>query len=162
MVRYEIRSVKTEELGACLGTLHAAFGESARKYGYTKESYPSSGAYVTIDDLKSAKERGVHMYAAFVGDTVAGYVQLEKKKDGIYMFRRFAVLPEYQSIGLGKALIAHCRKRASAIGVRKIELLMMYENTELLAFYERNGFRLLRTGKDEKYPFEYAILEMEI
>ena len=162
MVRYEIRSVKTEELWACLGTLHAAFGESARKYGYTQESYPSSGAYVTIDDLKSAKERGVHMYAAFVGDTVAGYVQLEKKKDGIYMFRRFAVLPEYQNIGLGKALIAHCRKRASAIGVRKIELLMMYENTDLLAFYERNGFRLLRTGKDEKYPFEYAILEMEI
>jgi ribosomal protein S18 acetylase RimI-like enzyme len=102
------------------------------------------------------------MYAAFVGDVVAGYVQLQKKKDGVYMFRRFAVLPEYQHVGLGKALIAHCRKRASAIGVRKIELLMMYENTELLAFYERNGFRLLRTGKDEKYPFEYAILEMEI
>ncbi len=162
MVHYEIRSVSEHELDACLDTLHAAFGESEKRFGYTKESYPSSGAYITLDDLKAAKRRGVHMYAAYVGDVVAGYVQLEKKKDGVYVFRRFAVLPEYQNLGLGKALIAHCRKRAAAIGVRRIELLMMYENTELLAFYERNGFRLLRTGKDEKYPFEYAIMEMEI
>ena len=102
------------------------------------------------------------MYAAFVEERVAGYVQLEKKADGVYMFRRFAVLPEFQSLGLGKALIAHCRKRAAAIGARRIELLMMHGNTGLLGFYESNGFRLLRTGRDEKYPFEYAILEMEI
>jgi GNAT superfamily N-acetyltransferase len=162
MISYEIRSVKDDELGACLSTLHSAFGESAKKYGYTKKTYPSSGAYLTLDDLKDAKANGVHMYAAFVEETVAGYVQLEKKRDGVYVFRRFAVLPEYQHIGLGKALIAHCRKRAAAIGARRIELLMMSGNTGLLAFYESNGFRLIRTGKDEKYPFEYAIMEMEI
>jgi GNAT superfamily N-acetyltransferase len=162
MISYEIRSVKDDELGACLSTLHSAFGESAKKYGYTKETYPSSGAYLTLDDLKDAKANGVHMYAAFVEETVAGYVQLEKKRDGVYVFRRFAVLPEYQHIGLGKALIAHCRKRAAAICARRIELLMMSGNTGLLAFYESNGFRLIRTGKDEKYPFEYAIMEMEI
>ncbi len=162
MVHYEIRSVAEHELDACLATLHAAFGESEKRFGYTKETYPSSGAYITLDELRAAKERGVHMYAAFVGDRVAGYVQLEKKKDGVYLFRRFAVLPEFQNLGLGKALIAHCRKRAAAIGARRIELLMMYENTVLLGFYESNGFRLLRTGRDERYPFEYAILEMEI
>ncbi|MBE6578107.1 MAG: GNAT family N-acetyltransferase [Ruminococcaceae bacterium] len=162
MVHYEIRSVAQHELSACLATLHAAFGESEKRFGYTKETYPSSGAYITLEDLMSAKERGVHMYAAYVGDVVAGYVQLEKIKDGVYAFRRFAVLPEYQNLGLGKALIAHCRKRAAAIGARRIELLMIYENTGLLAFYESNGFRLVRTGKDEKYPFEYAIMEMEI
>ena len=161
MINYEIRSVEEHELGACLSTLHAAFGDSAKRFGYTKESYPSSGAYITLNDLVTAKQRGVHMYAA-VGETVAGYVQLEKKKDGVYLFRRFAVLPDFQHIGLGKALIAHCRKRAAAIGARRIELLMMYENTGLLAFYESNGFRLVRTGRDDKYPFEYAILEMEI
>ena len=162
MLRYEIRSVAEHELEQCLATLHAAFGESERRFGYTKQTYPSSGAYITLDDLRSAKQRGVHMYAAFVNEKVAGYVQLEKKADGVYMFRRFAVLPEFQSLGLGKALIAHCRKRAAAIGARRIELLMMHENTGLLGFYESNGFRLLRTGRDEKYPFEYAILEMEI
>jgi hypothetical protein len=30
MISYEIRSVKDDELGACLSTLHSAFGESAK------------------------------------------------------------------------------------------------------------------------------------
>ena len=162
MIHYEIRSVEEKDLEMCLETLHAAFGESERRFGYTKDTYPSSGAYITLDDLKRAKAKGVHMYAAYVKDKVAGYVQLEKVKDGVYAFRRFAVLPEYQNLGLGKSLIVHCRKRAASYGARRIELLMIYENTGLLAFYESNGFRLLRTGKDDIYPFEYAIMVMEI
>ena len=162
MIHYEIRSVEEHDLALCLDTIHAAFGDSEKKFGYTKETYPSSGAYLTLDDLKEAKAKGVHMYAVYVGEKVAGYVQLEKVKDGVYAFRRFAVLPEYQNLGLGRALITHCRKRAASYGGRKLTLLMIYENTVLRGFYESNGFRLISTGRDKEYPFEYAIMELEL
>ncbi len=162
MVHYEIRNAQREDLEKCLETLHKAFKNSEQQFGYTKETYPSSGAYITLDELVAAKEKGVHMYAVFVKDTVAGYVQLEKVRDGVYAFRRFAVLPEYQNLGLGRALIAHCRKKAISYGGRKLTLLMIHENTPLLAFYESNGFRLIRTGRDSAYPFEYAIMELEL
>ena len=61
MLEYEIHSVEEYQLPDCLKTLHAAFGESAKIYGYTRESYPSSGAFITLDDLVKAKEKGVHI-----------------------------------------------------------------------------------------------------
>ena len=144
MLEYEIHSVEEYQLPLCLQTLHCAFEESAKRFGYTKETYPSSGAYVTLEELLEAKRRGVHMYAACVeGGKVAGYVQLEKLNDGVYAFRRFAVLPDYQKLGIGRALVSHCRDRATLYGGKKLTLLMINENQKLKEFYESNGFRIL-------------------
>ncbi len=163
MLEYEIHSVEYSQLPACLRTLHKAFGESASTFGYTKETYPSSGAYVTLEELRSAKERGVHMYCACVaGGDVAGYVQLEKLGGGIYAFRRFAVLPQYQKLGIGRALVSHCRDRATLYGGKTLTLLMIDANTKLKDFYISCGFRVVRTAKDESYPFEYSVMELAL
>lgn len=162
MVEYEIHSVEDSQLEQCLNTLHAAFGESAKLFGYTKESYPSSGAYVTLDDLREARSRGVHMYAACVQGNVAGYVQLEKMGDGVYAFRRFSVLPEYQKLGIGRALVSHCRERATLYGGKKLTLIMINENKKLKSFYKSNGFSVVKVAKDSSYPFEYAIMELDL
>ena len=162
MINYEIRTVKESELEACLATLHAAFGDSAKRFGYTKQTYPSSGAYITLDDLKRAKADGVHMYAAFVGNVVAGYVQLQKKKDGVYMFRRFAVLPEYQKLGIGRALVSHCRERAALYGGRILRLIMIDKNTRLKDFYISNGFKTVGSQEAPSLPFDFFIMELEL
>ena len=162
MIHYEIKNAELCDMEKCLFAIRLAFGDMAERYGYTKETYPSSGAYLTLDDLRAAKERGVHMYAAWVKDTVAGYVQLEKVRDGVYAFRRFAVLPEYQNLGIGRALIKHCRKKATSYGGRKITLVMNYDNTVLRAFYESNGFRLIDTEISPDYPFTVANMVLEL
>jgi len=162
MLEYEIHSVEYDQLPMCLETLHAAFGESERTFGYTRETYPSSGAYITLDDLIKAKDRGVHMYAALVDGKVAGYVQLEKIEAGTYAFRRFAVLPDYQKLGIGRALVSHCRERAALYGAHKLTLLMINQNQKLKSFYESNGFTVTTISTDPAYPFEYAIMEMSL
>lgn len=163
MLEYEIHSVEEYQLPMCLETLHAAFGESARQFGYTKETYPTSGAYVTLEELAEAKKQGVHMYAACVdGGRVAGYVQLKKQENGAYAFCRFAVLPEYQKLGIGRALVSHCRERAALYGGKKLTLLMINKNEKLKKFYESNGFRTVLTADDGAYPFEYSIMELEL
>lgn len=162
MVEYAIHSVEDAQLPECLEALHAAFGESAVRFGYTKETYPSSGAYVTLDDLRAARAKGVHMYAACVDGKVAGYVQLEKIGGGIYAFRRFAVLPEYQKLGIGRALVSHCRERATLYGGTKLTLLMINENKKLKSFYKSNGFVVTKVAKDDSYPFEYAVMELDL
>lgn len=162
MLEYEIHSVEESQLSDCLKTLHAAFGESAKIYGYTRETYPSSGAFITLQDLAEAKKRGVHMYAAYVDGIVAGYVQLEKLEAGAYAFRRFAVLPQYQKLGIGRALVSHCRARAELYGGKKLTLIMINQNQRLKDFYVSNGFRVVCVAKDESYPFEYAVMELEL
>ena len=162
MLEYEIHSVEESQLSDCLKTLHAAFGESAKIYGYTRDTDPSSGAFITLRDLAEAKKRGVHMYAAYVDGIVAGYVQLEKLEAGVYAFRRFAVLPQYQKLGIGRALVSHCRARAELYGGKKLTLIMINQNQRLKDFYGSNGFRVVRVAKDESYPFEYAVMELEL
>ncbi len=163
MLEYEIHSVEYEQLESCLETIHAAFGESARIFGYTKQTYPQSGAYLTLEELTAAKAAGVHMYAACVeGGRVAGFVQLQKTAAGEYSLRRFAVLPQYQSLGIGRALISHCRDRAALYGGRKLSLLMIDENQKLKDFYISNGFHVTSTQSSDEYPFVYSIMELDL
>lgn len=162
MNQYKILSVQEDELEACAETVRAAFGITAAEFGFTKENYPSGGAFITRDVLAKAKERGVHMYAAWVDGKVAGYVQLEKKEGGVYSFQKFAVLPQYQQLGIGRALIAFCRNKAEIYGGRKLSLIMVDRNEKLKLFYQSNGFQVIGTKTDPEHPFLQALLEMEL
>ena len=162
MLEYEIHSVEEQQLPECLDAIHAAFGESARAYGYTRETYPSSAAYLTLGELASARAKGVHMYAAYVDGKVAGFVQLEKQGEGVYMFRRFAVLPEYQKLGIGRALVSHCRERAALYGGRILRLIMIDKNTRLKDFYISNGFKTVGSQEAPSLPFDFFIMELEL
>lgn len=161
MENYRILSVTDDDLDACVQTIRSAFKDNAEKYGFTKENYPSGGAFITLDDLKKAKEKGVHMYAAWLGDKIVGYVQLEKKDAKTYSFQKFAVLPECQQLGVGKMLIAFCKNKAKVHGASEVVLLMVYDNKKLLSFYEANGFELITTKRDDSHPFLQGIMRMK-
>ncbi|MDO4460424.1 MAG: GNAT family N-acetyltransferase [Clostridia bacterium] len=168
MENYRILSVKYEDLPECVNTIREAFKANAEKFGFTKENYPSSGAFIELEDLQAAKARGVHMYAAWIENTkdgkdkIIGYVQLEKKDPETYSFQKFAVLPEYQSLGVGRMLIAFCRNKAITSGAKKIKLIMVYDNKKLLNTYEMSGFKLVGTKRDDKHPFLQGIMEMDL
>ncbi len=158
----EIHSVCEEELEACLKTIHKAFRKNCDIFGFTKENYPSSGAYLTLEELIKAKEQGVHMYAAWIDGTVAGYVQLAKKETGVYSFQKFAVHPKYQNLGLGKTIVNFCKNRAKLYGGNKLVLIMVNENTPLKEFYIKMGFDFIKTVTDTDHPFEQAVMEMDL
>lgn len=162
MNQYKILSVKDEDLGMCLETIHSAFLVNCHKFGFTQQNYPLCGAYMTMEDLMRSKAKGVHMYAAWVDEKIVGYVQLEKKEKGVYSFQKFAVLPEYQKLGIGRALIAFCKNKAVVYGGKKITLLMVYENEQLRNFYLSNGFHLVETKRDDAHPFLCGIMEMDL
>ncbi len=101
MKKYSIVSATEKDFNQCVITVRKAFYESREKFGFTKENYPSSGAFITEADLVAARLRGVHMYVAVIKKQIIGYVQLEKKNNGVYSFQKFAVLPEYRHLGVG-------------------------------------------------------------
>lgn len=162
MNSYRISSIKTEELSACLDTIHRAFSINCERFGFTKENYPSCAAFMTMEELQAEKESGTHIYGAWVDGRIVGSVQIKKNADKVYTLKRFAVLPEYQHGGIGKALVAHCIDRATTYGGVAVRLLMVYENEKLRSFYESCGFRLVQTLRDEAHPFLCGIYETEL
>lgn len=162
MKKYKILSVKDENLKDCADIIRKAFSKSANEYGFTKENYPSSGAFITEKDLAEAKQKGIFMYAAWVDEKIAGYVQLEQKSQDIFSFQKFSVPPEFQQLGIGKSLILFCKNKTLVSGGKKLQLIMVDKNKDLKEMYEANGFKVTGYRTDEAHPFLQAIMEMDI
>ena len=63
-----------------------------------------------------------------------------------------AVKPARQTRGLGKALLAEAERRARGeLGAARVRMTVIEQRTELIAWYERRGYR--RTGATEPFPY---------
>jgi GNAT superfamily N-acetyltransferase len=77
--------------------------------------------------------------------------QLERRGDSAY-FGMFAVRPALQGAGLGKAIIAEAERCArEEWGAREMQMTVISVREDLIAWYERRGYR--RTGKTSPFPY---------
>lgn len=77
--------------------------------------------------------------------------QLEHRGDHAY-FGMFAVSPARQGAGLGKAIIAEAERTARATwGVSEMQMTVISVRDDLVAWYERRGYR--RTGRMSPFPY---------
>ncbi|MBC2874185.1 MULTISPECIES: GNAT family N-acetyltransferase [Streptomyces] len=76
---------------------------------------------------------------------------IEHRGDHAY-FGMFAVLPALQGAGLGRVMLAEAERVARAEwGVREMHMTVIRQREELIAWYERRGYR--RTGKMVPFPY---------
>ncbi len=77
--------------------------------------------------------------------------QLEHRGEAAY-FGMFAVRPELQGAGLGKRIIAEAERRVRELwDVREMHMTVISVREELIAWYERRGYR--RTGRTTPFPY---------
>jgi predicted N-acetyltransferase YhbS len=82
-----------------------------------------------------------------------GCVALTDKSAGLAYIGLVTVDPELQAAGLGRALLAEAESvAATRFGARGIEMTVIAQRSELIAWYERRGYAL--TG--ERRPFPYG------
>lgn len=99
-----------------------------------------------------------------------GCVLLHKKDNRIYL-GMFSVSPLAQGKGIGKKLLAAADDYAKELNCTSIYMTVITVREELIAWYERNGYK--KTGKvlpfpvDERYgiptqPLEMLVLEKNL
>ncbi|MEW2615763.1 N-acetyltransferase [Streptomyces sp. NPDC047880] len=77
--------------------------------------------------------------------------QLEHRGENAY-FGMFAVSPLLQGAGLGKLIIAEAERRAvEDWGVKEMQMTVISVRDDLIAWYERRGYR--RTGRMTPFPY---------
>lgn len=125
-------------------------GDSGRR-GWTTESDlldgPRTGAWEVRRLLGKPDER---VLLAHRDGALIACVHI-RKKGGSCAFGMFAVNPELQRAGVGK-LILHEAERVAReeYGCAQMELNVISVRAELIAWYERRGYR--RTGKLRPFP----------
>ncbi|MGI4760362.1 MAG: GNAT family N-acetyltransferase [Janthinobacterium lividum] len=144
------RAGRPADVPALVDLINHAYRSEASQAGWTTEGHLLDGPRidaVTLLDLLAAPP-AVLLLAELAGQ-LAGCVYLEPQGPALYL-SMLAVAPAAQAHGLGRQLLAQAERQASQAGCAKIKMSVLALRTELLAWYERQGYR--RTGASEPFP----------
>lgn len=154
MAEIRFRPARVADVPALHRLVESAYrGDSARA-GWTHEADLLETPRTSAETLSAAVENPREaILLAFEGERLAGCVQVSRIADDAGYFGLLTVDPERQAAGLGRQLIAAAEGwAAEQWGARRMELSVVSVRTELIAYYERRGYRL--TGERRPFPVE--------
>jgi ribosomal protein S18 acetylase RimI-like enzyme len=138
-----------EELVALIESAYR--GESSRA-GWTTEADILEGQRTDPEGVLAViKAPDSRLLTVERDGRIVACCQLEHRGDHAY-FGMFAVSPAQQGGGLGKVILAEAERQVRADwGVSEMRMTVISVREDLIAWYERRGYR--RTGKTTPFPY---------
>ena len=128
-------------------------GEKSKK-GWTTEANMLTGIRIDNKELTTIiKEPNSTIFKYSEDHKILGCVLLVIKKNKLYL-GMLCVNPELQNSGIGKKILKFADNYAIENKLSKIEMTVINERTELIAWYKRHGYA--DTGKTEPFPESHA------
>jgi len=93
---------------------------------------------------KQANSNRARFWIAENKNAIVGSIAILPESDEECQLKRFYVLPQYRSLGLGRQLYELAEKFARKAGYKAIVLRASRRFTKAIAFYLRNEYELLR------------------
>jgi GNAT superfamily N-acetyltransferase len=140
------------DVPAIVALVESAYrGDSGRR-GWTTESDLLDGRRTDVAGVAALLDQPHGMVLlAERGGVLLASCHIERQGDSGY-FGMFAVDPLQQGDGLGKAVLAEAERIARETwGCRTMHMTVIVQRAELIAFYERRGYR--RTGEYQPFPY---------
>ena len=146
------RAATEADIPALVDLVTAAYRGDASRAGWTTEADMLDGQRIDPEVLGAdiLRPRSVVLLAERDGALLACAHVAEE--DGAGYFGMFAVRPELQGGGVGKALLAEAERRVREDWrLPAMRMTVIDIRDELIAFYERRGYR--RTGILKPFPY---------
>lgn len=134
--------------------VNSAYRGEGSKIGWTTEADILDGQRVDALALKELIDKSDSVILIAEDDDTGkllGCVHLEKKGERCYL-GMLTVSPELQSKGIGKLMLAESEAFAEFWDCNKIYMTVISVRNELIAWYEKHGFK----NTHEKKPFPYG------
>ena len=157
-----IRTCTQNDVGVLTETVRAAFEEVAARFGLTRENAPSHPSNCMAEWIQKDIDRGVTYFIIENGDLVFGCVAIEIMKPDVCYLERLAVLPCHRRRGFGKILVNHVFSQARSLGVRRVNVGIIAEDTELKSWYKRIGFIEGESKKFSHLPFRVTFMSYNV
>lgn len=145
-----LRAATPPDVPALADLINRAYRSTSAQAGWTTESHLLEGPRIdeaTLLDMLAVRP-AVLLHAELAGQ-LAGCVYLEPQGETLYL-SMLAVAPEVQGHGLGRQLLHAAEAHAQQAGCRQVKMSVLALRPELLAWYERRGYR--HTGASEPFP----------
>ncbi|MFI6684874.1 GNAT family N-acetyltransferase [Streptomyces sp. NPDC050485] len=146
------RDATEADVEALVPLIESAYRGDSSRTGWTTEADILQGQRTDPEGVRAViATPGSRLLTVARDGVLVACCQLEHRGDAAY-FGMFAVSPELQGAGLGKQIIAEAERTVRAEwGVTEMHMTVISVREELIAFYERRGYR--RTGKMTPFPY---------
>lgn len=126
-------------------------GDSARQ-GWTHEADLVSGTRTDLATLQAiVADPAQDLLILYEGRAPLGCVNVADRGAGVAYLGLLCIEPARQGDGFGRQLLAAAEEHArQALGCDAIEMTVLEQRGELIAYYERRGWR--RTGERRPFP----------
>lgn len=146
------RDATDADVDALVALIESAYRGDSSRAGWTTEADILKGRRTdpegVLEVIKSPESR---MLTVEQDGRIIACCQLEHRGDHAY-FGMFAVSPTLQGAGLGKTVMAEAERQArEAWGVTEMHMTVISVRDDLIAWYERRGYR--RTGEMSPFPY---------
>ncbi|MGW2816659.1 GNAT family N-acetyltransferase [Streptomyces sp. NPDC001415] len=146
------RDATEADVEALVPLIESAYRGDSSRTGWTTEADILQGQRTDPEGVRAViTTPGSKLLTVERDGVLVACCQLEHRGDAAY-FGMFAVSPALQGAGLGKQIIAEAERTVRAEwGVSEMHMTVISVREELIAFYERRGYR--RTGKMTPFPY---------
>jgi len=146
------RTANVDDVQAIVTLVQSAYRGETSRAGWTTEA-----------DLLDGQRTDANAVATLIGAPASRILLCEQagvmlvtahleKQGAICHFGMFAVRPDRQGSGLGKAMLAEAERSArDDWACREMQMTVITLRTELISWYERRGYH--RTGAFELFPY---------
>ncbi|MDA0564668.1 GNAT family N-acetyltransferase [Streptomonospora sp. S1-112] len=142
------------DVPALVALVNSAYRGDSSRQGWTTEADLLDGQRVDPEGVAALLARpGTRVIVAEADGRIAACCELAAGAEGgDAYFGMFCVRPDAQGGGLGGRVLAEAeRVAAHELGCRRMRMTVLRQRDELIAFYERRGYR--RTGNVEPFPY---------
>ena len=148
----EFRLATPADIAAIEKLVTSAYRGDASRAGWTTEADLLDGQRVDPVGIAEIIDKpGSLVLLAARGVLLLACCHIEKQGEACY-FGMFAVDPTLQGGGVGKLVMAEAERVAKDdFGCTHMEMTVISVRDELIAWYERRGYR--RTGKYKPFPY---------
>jgi len=151
------RAAGAADVAAVVALVESAYRGDASRRGWTTEADLLDGQRTdpaSVRELIEATDSRVLLAERDGALLACCHIARQRGDDGaaVGYFGMFSVVPEAQGAGIGKAVLAEAERIARQDwGCVRMEMTVIDVRAELIAWYERRGYR--RTGIVKPFPY---------
>ncbi|MFF5403365.1 GNAT family N-acetyltransferase [Streptomyces misionensis] len=146
------RDATDADVDALVALIQSAYRGDDSRAGWTTEADILEGQRTDPEGVVEViKSPGSRLLTVERDGRIVACCQLEHRGEHAY-FGMFAVSPAQQGAGLGKTVMAEAERQARETwGVSEMHMTVISVREDLIAWYERRGYR--RTGRMSPFPY---------
>jgi ribosomal protein S18 acetylase RimI-like enzyme len=150
------RPARAADVATLVALINSAYRGDSSRAGWTTEADLIDGPRTDVAEIARlvAADDSLLLLCLAGGDDIVGSVLLQRQATAGYL-GMFVVRPGLQGAGTGKRLMQAAETLVrEQWGLRRMTMTVITLRPELIAFYERRGYR--RTGEILPFPPEHA------